>query len=417
VVAYPEDGALCFEHTFEKDCFYRNGERICLNHSDLGDATAEYVVKGKTFTTAAGVKIEGTMDVESGVELPELNETAEPEEVFSGKEYIDGEGRKKTGSFTIDEELTEQDLLIAQIANALQGKAIGSLTSLPPLENRAEPGDIVSGKTLYDDNGQIVIGTMETVESEELEPIDDGSGNVKFSHMATYNRYVPAWNSLTITSPLDKFGDASPNDVRKGVFFTSTSGVKIEGTMEAADVMEVESLSEIHYWTKNFAGNPYEEVYIRNGIYLGNIGNTIQYADDIAISGGSVVLANPKEYTITSKASDADAVLLGKYIKTANVIYRIPTDAPITYAAATQWTSAHLNAGFGYKINVVQAVINTIVLSKDIAAYPENGEQDGFTYSYQGTIPRDTDGASMSVDGETLIFEGTATIENDTLIL
>ena len=160
-----------------------------------------------------------------------------------------------------------------------------------------------------------------------------------------------------------------------------------------------------------------EEVYVHNGIYLGNIGSTIQYADDITISGGSVVLVNPKEYTITSKVSDADAVLLGKYIKTYTVIYRIPTDAPITYAAATQWTSAHLNAGFGYEINAAQAAINTIVISKDIDAYPENGEQDGFIYIYQGTIPRDTDGASMSVDGETLIFEGTATIENDTLIL
>lgn len=66
VVAYPEDGAICFEHTFDKDCFYRNGEKICLNHSDLGDATTADVAKGKTFTTAAGVKIEGTMEPGSG---------------------------------------------------------------------------------------------------------------------------------------------------------------------------------------------------------------------------------------------------------------------------------------------------------------------------------------------------------------
>lgn len=171
-----------------------------------------------------------------GVELPELTEPAEPEEVFSGKEYIDGEGQKKTGSFSIDAELNEQDSLIAQIANALQDKAIGSLGSLPPLENRAEPGDIVSGKTLYDDNGKIVIGTMKTVESVELEPLDDGSGNVKFSQTATYNRYIPAWNSLTITSPLDKFGDAYPNDVRKGKTFTSAAGLLVEGTMETGGV-------------------------------------------------------------------------------------------------------------------------------------------------------------------------------------
>ena len=66
VVAYPEDGAVCFAHTFDKDCFYRNGEKICLNYFDLGNAAAEDVVKGKTFTTAAGVKIEGTMETQPG---------------------------------------------------------------------------------------------------------------------------------------------------------------------------------------------------------------------------------------------------------------------------------------------------------------------------------------------------------------
>lgn len=58
-----------------------------------------------------------------GVELPELNELAEPEEVFLGKDYIDSDGQKKTGSFTIDVELMEQDSLISQIRDALNNKA------------------------------------------------------------------------------------------------------------------------------------------------------------------------------------------------------------------------------------------------------------------------------------------------------
>ena len=66
VTAYAEDGGVCFAHTFTKDSFYRKGERILLCHSDLGDATAEDVAKGKTFTTAEGVKMEGTMEAESG---------------------------------------------------------------------------------------------------------------------------------------------------------------------------------------------------------------------------------------------------------------------------------------------------------------------------------------------------------------
>ena len=62
------------------------------------------------------------IDTESGVELPELNNQAEEAEVFLGKEYIDSDGQKKTGKFTIDDELMEQDSLIFQIQAALNNK-------------------------------------------------------------------------------------------------------------------------------------------------------------------------------------------------------------------------------------------------------------------------------------------------------
>jgi hypothetical protein len=61
----------------------------------------------------------------SGVELPELISPAGVDEVFSGKEYIDGTGEKKTGTFTIDNELNAQDNVINQIMTALEGKAAG----------------------------------------------------------------------------------------------------------------------------------------------------------------------------------------------------------------------------------------------------------------------------------------------------
>ena len=74
---------------------------------------------------------------EGGVELPELNELAEPEEVFLGKDYIDSDGQKKTGSFTIDVELMEQDSLISQIRDALNGKA-GSGSIRPEQEKMVD---------------------------------------------------------------------------------------------------------------------------------------------------------------------------------------------------------------------------------------------------------------------------------------
>lgn len=73
VSAYEEDGAICFDHAFDKDVLYRKGERIILAHSDLGDALPQEVVKGRTFTTSKGVKIEGTMEPGSGGSEAVLN--------------------------------------------------------------------------------------------------------------------------------------------------------------------------------------------------------------------------------------------------------------------------------------------------------------------------------------------------------
>ena len=61
-----------------------------------------------------------------GVELPELSNEGSAAELFAGKELIDGNGEKVTGTFTIDSELSTQDSLITQIQTALQNKASAS---------------------------------------------------------------------------------------------------------------------------------------------------------------------------------------------------------------------------------------------------------------------------------------------------
>ena len=54
-----------------------------------------------------------------GVELPELTNPAAQTEVFSGKQVIDEEGNIITGTFSIDNELSEQNDLIVQITEAV----------------------------------------------------------------------------------------------------------------------------------------------------------------------------------------------------------------------------------------------------------------------------------------------------------
>lgn len=58
-----------------------------------------------------------------GVELPELSNPASAEEVFLNKEFINEDGNSVTGTFSIDNELSNQDNLISQIQTALQNKA------------------------------------------------------------------------------------------------------------------------------------------------------------------------------------------------------------------------------------------------------------------------------------------------------
>lgn len=67
----------------------------------------------------------------SGIELPSLTNPANESEVFKDSEYINQLGNKKVGTFTLEEEITAQDNLIAQIQSALSGKVSGENSGKP----------------------------------------------------------------------------------------------------------------------------------------------------------------------------------------------------------------------------------------------------------------------------------------------
>lgn len=60
---------------------------------------------------------------EAAAPLPELTVPAVESEVFLDKEFINESGEKKTGTFTIDSEVTQQRSLVSDIKAALEGKA------------------------------------------------------------------------------------------------------------------------------------------------------------------------------------------------------------------------------------------------------------------------------------------------------
>lgn len=163
----------------------------------------------------------------------------------------------------------------------------------------------------------------------------------------------------------------------------------IPGDVEGGVGIEVESLSQVHYWTKTGkTGGIINETYQSNGTMIGVMNETVQYADEVTLDGNNLALVNPRDYTVTSDDDAAEDILVGKYVYCTSNFYRIPSDAVIIYYAANQYMAAHLNANKVYKLSVTPGTEEqvTIVVSENSAAYPENGEQDGFTYVYQGVV-------------------------------
>ena len=223
---------------------------------DAGMAATANAIREKTgsaspiaWDSANGFKaaVEG-IATEGGVELPELDNPATEAEVFLGKEYINGNGQKKTGSFTIDDELTEQDSLISQITTALRNKAANGSIALPELTNPAAASDLAYDKQLIDADGNVVTGTLgEATEGMKvMAPFNEmigTPGDTVFNITATcLQNYIGDNTKGTILRPgalltprnipTNLFGDAAAADVVKGKTFTSAAGLLVEGTHE-----------------------------------------------------------------------------------------------------------------------------------------------------------------------------------------
>lgn len=147
---------------------------VYTDTENLGDATASDVAVGKTFTSANGVKITGTYNGGGGVDTSDATATA---------------------------------------------------------------GDIVEGATAYVD-GVKITGTVAEIDGTLFKDVtsvsaSQGGGWVYMHCSMDEDKLLRKDAAILLKTPSTDFGDAAASDVAAGKTFTSSSGLKLTGTLTA----------------------------------------------------------------------------------------------------------------------------------------------------------------------------------------
>lgn len=271
---------LCLDRAFtEPAAFLKNGHiTLTTAVENLGDAEASDVTIGKTFTSAAGLKVTGTK-----ADLDTSDATAASADILSGKTaYVNGS--KVTGSIPIKSAAvytpgtSDQTIAAGQYLsedqtvkgdanlipeNIVSGKTIfgvsGSHTCTTPSgtieittngthdvtnyanaevnvpssgidtsDATATASDMADGVTAYV-NGEKITGTVPVKAlgiSANLPPkASDTALKITYSNTKSI-----VTGNITLMTNLDNLGDASASDVVSGKTFTSSAGLKVTGT-------------------------------------------------------------------------------------------------------------------------------------------------------------------------------------------
>lgn len=229
--------------------------------SCFGDAKPEDVVKGKKFTSAAGLLMEGKHECEGGVELPDLGDTAaQPSDIVEGKVLYDDEGNPVTGNipeFSGDQVAVANFSELYHINNFVRVTGITSLNSRydglllrPGTQQRifvpdeefgdARQEDVVAGKYFTSSNGLKLPGTHVCEGSVELPELGDTA--------------------------------AQPTDIAAGKVLYDEEGNPVIGTLIEANEVQEKLFATSDY---SFGGTPGSTVFHVSGMYNGNLDGVV----------------------------------------------------------------------------------------------------------------------------------------------
>lgn len=161
------------------------------------------------------------------------------------------------------------------------------------------------------------------------------------------------------------------------------------GDIVNGDDIEVGNLSELHAWSKYTIGGtiieePVTDVQLFWKMPSSSATFEIDYADSYEIVDNAISLVNPTTITLGSDTASRNAIK-GKYVKRGDVYY-IPSDARVAYGNYTTNKTIEVDKATKITYTAADGDFVCLVVSEDSNAYPQNGEQDGYKYVYNGTL-------------------------------
>ena len=244
----PEESNYCLYRkvTFTNDAVVRQGSTTSqyVWGSELGNATPDQVAKGATFTSASGLKLEGTHECEEGLDTSDATATAS--DIVNRKSaYVNG--RKVTGEIQrLSSKGTGTDESLLKFSGGilsvnlpidrrwyLEDSFRTDITA--SLLGKATPADVRQGVTFTSENGLKTDGTMPSTswlyfEDEPFALDYNGSSFGVESPKSALNFMLKEGGTASGYIEGDTFGDATAADVASGKTFTSASGLKVTGT-------------------------------------------------------------------------------------------------------------------------------------------------------------------------------------------